>query len=119
MMMKNAVLGSAVLGLAMTLGACSGGSGGDGTTYDEQLSCYTTLMDVNAANRASGEELPGATNALLLIKTLEVEDPSKAQQIAEDIHASSFKIQEIAALSGAELAALDGEAKACSEKFKD
>lgn len=104
------------------LSAC-GGNAGEGTSYEEQLACYTTMMGVNAANRETGAELPGATNALLLMKAVEMEGGENAQKAREDLHASSFKIQEIAALKGtpegeAELAKLQVEAEACSEKFK-
>ena len=54
MMTKNTVLGSTALGLAATLTACSGNAG-EGTSYDEQLRCYTIMMGVNAANREGVE----------------------------------------------------------------
>ncbi|MEO9461560.1 MAG: hypothetical protein ABJ242_02395 [Marinomonas sp.] len=112
----------AILVSGAALSAC-GGNAGEGTGYDEQLACYTTLMGVNAANRGTSEELKGATNALLKLKALEMEGGDKAQQVKEDVHASSYKIQEIIALKDtpegeAELATLQAEAEACEEKFK-
>lgn len=122
-MQLKRTLALAILGMAaVSLTAC-GGNAGEGTSYEEQLSCYTTLMGVNAANRETGAELPGANNALLLMKAAEMEGGEMGEKVPKDIHASMSKIQDILALKGtpegeAELAQLQVEAEACSEKFK-
>lgn len=121
-MMASSAKLAAILASGAALSAC-GGNAGEGTTYDEQLRCFTVLMGVNAVNRGTEPGLRGGDIALHKLKMTEVEQPEKAQQVREDIHASSFKIQEIVALKdspegAAQLAQLQTEAQACSEKFE-